>query len=231
MPKRIQRKRDRGWKIPPNTVYVGRPSPWGNPWTIKKALESGLFKPDHCAQVVVDEYRSWLTKNESLNSEHLGIYKTLESRRRWILDHIQELTGKNLACWCMLDQPCHADVLLELANPASEITHQCRHPGCQDQAISCTIYDHDLDKEIIEWYCPEHAPEYGYCCLCGQFWGGIEAFEFAPIPGLCPNCCDQVESDCDDDNYENEDDWLEYWNEYPGDLLPGSINFIGDEEE
>jgi len=27
-----------------------------------------------------------------------------------------ELRGKNLACWCALDQPCHADVLLELAN-------------------------------------------------------------------------------------------------------------------
>jgi len=26
------------------------------------------------------------------------------------------LRGKNLACWCALDQPCHADVLLELAN-------------------------------------------------------------------------------------------------------------------
>jgi hypothetical protein len=26
------------------------------------------------------------------------------------------LRGKNLACWCPLDQPCHADVLLDLAN-------------------------------------------------------------------------------------------------------------------
>jgi hypothetical protein len=28
----------------------------------------------------------------------------------------QQLGGKNLACWCPIDQPCHADVLLELAN-------------------------------------------------------------------------------------------------------------------
>ena len=29
-PRRIQRKRTRGWRMPPNTVYVGRPSKWGN---------------------------------------------------------------------------------------------------------------------------------------------------------------------------------------------------------
>jgi hypothetical protein len=32
------------------------------------------------------------------------------------LDLIGELRGKNLACWCKLDQPCHADVLLRMAN-------------------------------------------------------------------------------------------------------------------
>lgn len=31
------------------------------------------------------------------------------------LKDIEELCGKDLACWCPLDQPCHADVLLELA--------------------------------------------------------------------------------------------------------------------
>lgn len=29
---------------------------------------------------------------------------------------VEELRGKDLACWCPLDQPCHAEVLLELAN-------------------------------------------------------------------------------------------------------------------
>ena len=29
----------------------------------------------------------------------------------------RDLAGKDLACWCPLDRPCHADVLLELANP------------------------------------------------------------------------------------------------------------------
>ncbi|KMS57958.1 hypothetical protein V473_07255 [Sphingobium cupriresistens LL01] len=39
-----------------------------------------------------------------------------EARRSVILAEIANLRGKNLACWCPLDQPCHADVLLEIAN-------------------------------------------------------------------------------------------------------------------
>ena len=34
--------------------------------------------------------------------------------------HLHELRGKNLACWCKLDEPCHADVLLKLANATKE---------------------------------------------------------------------------------------------------------------
>jgi hypothetical protein len=32
-PHRIQRKRTKGWCMPPNTIYVGRPTKWGNPFT------------------------------------------------------------------------------------------------------------------------------------------------------------------------------------------------------
>ena len=94
-PIRIQRKRTKGWKMPDNTVYVGRPTKWGNPWKITvhgraRALE---------------------------NFKHM-MSGTLH--QPWggggILNIKQELAGKNLACWCRLDQPCHADVLLEIAN-------------------------------------------------------------------------------------------------------------------
>lgn len=116
-PQRVQRKRTRGWRKPPNTVCVSRPSRWGNPWSIKDALESGLFKADDCAAVVVNEFKEWLTgSNASPDGEYLGAWTELRDRRQWILDHLEDLRGKNLACWCALDQPCHADVLLELAN-------------------------------------------------------------------------------------------------------------------
>lgn len=97
MPERIQRKRTRGWRMPPNTVYVGRPTKWGNPYI-----------PDNDGEryVAVEEYREWVT----------------ELIRRGLFHDLGELRGKDLACWCPvfgkdgLPVPCHADVLIELAN-------------------------------------------------------------------------------------------------------------------
>lgn len=90
-PIRIQRKRVKGWRMPENTVYVGRGSKWGNPYRI------GAFGPDGKPMSAVKAIRRFAEE---------------VSRR----GNVSELRGKNLACWCGLDQPCHADVLLELAN-------------------------------------------------------------------------------------------------------------------
>jgi hypothetical protein len=120
MPKRIQRKRSKDWRMPKNTVYVGRPSKFGNPWSLKRAYESGLFKPEFVPQIVVTEYEAWLTREASPNDEHLGYWLKPEmiAQKEYILAHLHELRGKNLACWCPAGQPCHADVLLRLANIA-----------------------------------------------------------------------------------------------------------------
>lgn len=96
-PKRIQRKRSKGWRMPPDTVYVGRPGPWGNPF---KLIENSV---SHTREGIVELYAEVLERNET-------------DRAKWVNVHIRELRGKNLACWCRLDQPCHADVLLRLAN-------------------------------------------------------------------------------------------------------------------
>ena len=94
-PIRIQRKRTKGWRMPPNTVYVGRPTPWGNPYTVEFYAEgfSGTLNRQAC----VDRFEDEVTD-----------FKRLVVKRL--------LAGKNLACWCPLDQPCHADVLLKIAN-------------------------------------------------------------------------------------------------------------------
>ncbi len=93
-PKRIQRKRIKGWRMPAGAVYVGRPTKWGNPITIANRAATPI------GAVLVFEY--------CLNvAEVLAI--TPEDVRR-------ELRGKNLACWCPLNKPCHADVLLKVAN-------------------------------------------------------------------------------------------------------------------
>lgn len=98
IPKRIQRKRTKGWRMPEGAVYVGRPSRWGNQYRVDD--ESGrYFKWDH--ETVVKLHRLWITA--PWNEDALEAF-------------LAPLRGRDLACWCPLDQPCHADVLLELAN-------------------------------------------------------------------------------------------------------------------
>lgn len=90
-PIRIQRKRTKGWKMPENTIYVGRPTEWGNEWRPK----TGRTIED-CVRFYAAKYK-WVKKSEIKRVK-------------------KELGGKNLACWCPLDKPCHADVLLKIAN-------------------------------------------------------------------------------------------------------------------
>jgi hypothetical protein len=96
MPKRIQRKRTRGWKMPPNTVYVGRPTPYGNPYVVGgKGGNTFAPVPDDAAMAT----RWFRESSEKLFKRYPEAFSALR--------------GKNLACWCALDQPCHADVLLD----------------------------------------------------------------------------------------------------------------------
>lgn len=93
MPVRIQRKRTKGWKMPEGAVYVGRPTKWGNPFHIGRGIS---------ATICVAQYRAKLA----------GDIWTSPTRQ----EIREELRGKDLACWCPLDQPCHADILLAIAN-------------------------------------------------------------------------------------------------------------------
>lgn len=111
-PKRIQRKRTRGWKAPEGAVNVTRPGKWGNPFTVKGALESGYAKTEDEAQkLVVECFREWIRGGQQW-------WQGGESmeRRYYMTTNMADLRGKDLMCWCPLDQPCHADVLLEIAN-------------------------------------------------------------------------------------------------------------------
>jgi hypothetical protein len=86
--------------MPPNTVKVDRTTKWGNPMRV------GIFT-GYTAANAVDSYRRWL-KGEMLLYGKSGNHIPRQARR--------ELRGKNLACWCKQGAPCHADVLLEIAN-------------------------------------------------------------------------------------------------------------------
>lgn len=78
--------------IPPNAVYVGRPSKWGNPYKIGWQKHQVYWNRDD----VILIYRKCLPDSA-------------------LMKDINELYGKDLVCWCA-PLPCHADVLLELAN-------------------------------------------------------------------------------------------------------------------
>ena len=118
MPIRIQRSRTKGWRQPPNTVYVGRPTFFGNPFTPEyywAAGYSGDFETavKHCIQA----YREWLTGERFTHHWRTPAHfeEWLAGTRAGRLERLPELRGKNLTCWCA-PGPCHADVLLELAN-------------------------------------------------------------------------------------------------------------------
>lgn len=99
--------------MPPDTVSVTRPGPYGNPYTIKGAREADYRGTDaELAQFCVDMFeKDWrrAIKGGDMHPRHppMPFGKPV---------FLGPLKGKNLACWCALDQPCHADVLLDLAN-------------------------------------------------------------------------------------------------------------------
>ena len=99
--------------MPPNTVCVTRPGKWGNPFKRSTCIEVGYADNDADArQMCVDSFRDWLLKGDLSEWWFSGS----QQRWEWMRANLESLRGKNLACFCPLDMPCHADVLLELAN-------------------------------------------------------------------------------------------------------------------
>lgn len=105
MPARVQLSRRKGWRMPPNTVKVSRPSVWGNPYIV------GV----HGTRAeCVDLFRRLLSGYVCVTR---GLEPGVQERYlRHAKDRVHSLKGKNLACWCPLTAPCHADVLMAIAN-------------------------------------------------------------------------------------------------------------------
>lgn len=107
MATRIQRKRTKGWRMPEGAVYVGRPTRWGNPWRVgDEALVQWPYPTGDGPQVV---RQVPITPSLAVALYEIAFAAEADEIR-------EELAGKDLACWCPPDQPCHADVLLRVAN-------------------------------------------------------------------------------------------------------------------
>lgn len=122
MIQRIQRQRTKGYKMPHNTIYCGRPTKWGNPLKLvggdmiyihagyrRKMLEPWVyFKHGNIDDLI--KYYALL-----LNGEYLGENVDM----KWWNIKLHELplyqlkTAENLACFCSLDKPCHVDIIID----------------------------------------------------------------------------------------------------------------------
>lgn len=141
-PLRIQRRRTKGWRRPPGTVYVGRPSKWGNPFQFV------WCDPDD-AKRGLSAYREWVAAQiKGRPAQTHRIAEVYAKPAGLTAADLHRLRGKALACWCRLCPahangkplgvdcpacaPCHADVLLELANPKSRTS-----PVTDDEMMDC----------------------------------------------------------------------------------------------
>lgn len=105
-PYRVQLRRTKGWRKPDNTVVVARPSRWGNPFMLDHyRADYPEASEHHLRYMATSDFRGYMEGKWD---------RPLEDDEQ--VPDVEPLRGKNLACWCPLDSPCHADVLLELAN-------------------------------------------------------------------------------------------------------------------
>lgn len=113
MAKRIQLKRTKGWRMPKNCVKVTRPGVFGNPFTFAQLEEAGFSQGDRAkdAEFLVKSFKDWL-----VGRSEYWCGPECDAKRAALKSRLEELRGKDLACWCKPGDPCHADVLLELAN-------------------------------------------------------------------------------------------------------------------
>lgn len=107
MVERVQLSRALGWRLPENTVKVDRSTRWGNPFRVGEEGPLGRKALDQVG--AVGFFAAMLADPEFREAAGYPVDLT-------------PLRGKNLACWCAVGSPCHADVLLELANGAPPAT-------------------------------------------------------------------------------------------------------------
>lgn len=119
-PERIQLRRTTGWRKPDHALVVARPTIWGNPISLSDVGQQYPSLNDlQVATMVVRQFED-LVRAGTIS---LPNWRFADGRRgpvTWTYPSTADiraaLAGRSLACWCPLDEPCHADVLLRVAN-------------------------------------------------------------------------------------------------------------------
>jgi hypothetical protein len=102
MPKRIQFRRQKGFKLPGNAVFVARPTKWGLPYKVVETAAEAKAAGD----------ANMITRKKAMRLYESDLKKKLKSDP----EYLKPLRGKDLACYCRLELNCHADILLRYAN-------------------------------------------------------------------------------------------------------------------
>lgn len=122
MPQRIQRRRQKGWRMPEGAIYVGRSTKWGNPFAVRDHIRPVDPRWPYIHRLLPESAKlmpwSILTVTDRRMATTLHFDWFIE-QPHLMLTVAEELGGHDLACFCPLDQPCHADFLLEMANPGA----------------------------------------------------------------------------------------------------------------
>lgn len=111
-PIRVQLKRVKGWKLPPNTVSVTRPGYYGNPYKIDG---DPATLPFVVVSNIKSELNGPLTREQVVEAFEIYLDKHADGKRK-LETARREIVGKNLACFCKLDKVCHADIWLKKLN-------------------------------------------------------------------------------------------------------------------
>lgn len=135
MSERIQLSRSKGWRMPPHTTKVDRSTVYGNPFPISgkgdcwrlqiENVEWCFTNKRDAAAAAVSAFESWLYG--------FGEYRALfPARRAAMVWALQAEVGRNMACWCKLDMPCHADVMLRYVRDLSSFRNNHSISPLQD---------------------------------------------------------------------------------------------------
>ena len=112
MPERIQMSRQHPWRAEhPDAVIVDRRTRWGNPFRVVRCRRGWWVSLNGW------DYGQYRHKPDAVAEAVRQFRQVVERGRAVLAAEIRaELAGRDLACWCAVDEPCHADVLLDIAN-------------------------------------------------------------------------------------------------------------------
>jgi hypothetical protein len=134
IPRRVQLRRTKGWRLPEGAISCARPSRWGNTYVVGEPMWMMWSCESHGSVGHYQRPTVWAEQSrETLITPELAVemfrHDLEGSLTPWKDEHpgdaayreelvaaLEALRGHDLACFCDLDEPCHVDVVLEFAN-------------------------------------------------------------------------------------------------------------------